>query len=168
MLGCFHLGSTSWLVYSLFLCVCIVVALAVGQCRAAQNVYDVSFGVLESLSTFLFPILGDLKSVSSVLVKSSAPGNAERCIYVYYTRVCVSRNVYKCTHAYGLNAFFVPGFNIRASCPQDTQLIIHEEMISGLLCLLGTHKSVGPDGICCQVFGRCLDLLLSDDLGDSG
>lgn len=27
-------------------------------------------------------------------------------------------------------------------------------MISDLLCQLGTHKSVGPDGILCQVFGR--------------
>lgn len=32
--------------------------------------------------------------------------------------------------------------------------IIHEEMISDLLCQLGTRKSVGPDGILCQVFGR--------------
>lgn len=57
---------------------------------------------------------------------------------------------------------------------QDTQLselevgdgemsevpVIHKEMISGLLCQLGTHKSVGPDGMHCQVFRRCLDLLL--------
>lgn len=57
----------------------------------------------------------------------------------------------------------MPSFvlNIKTSCPQDTHLpesevgdeemsevpIIHEEMISDLPCQLGTHKSVGPDGI---------------------
>lgn len=90
----------------------------------------------------------------------------------------MSRNVYIYMDACGLNGFFASVFNVRASCPQDTQLleleigdgemsevpIIHKEMISGLLCQLGSHKSVGPDGIHCQVFRTCLDLLLGDDL----
>lgn len=66
----------------------VVVAEAVGQCRAAQNVYDVSSAVLESLSIFLFPVLGQLKVILSVLVKSLAPGNTEHCFYVYYTSMC--------------------------------------------------------------------------------
>ncbi|KAJ7407533.1 hypothetical protein WISP_125954 [Willisornis vidua] len=60
-----------------------------------------------------------------------------------------------------LNAFFASVFNIKTSCPQDTQVpelevgdgqmsevpIIQEEMVSDLLCQLDTHKSMGPEGI---------------------
>lgn len=60
-----------------------------------------------------------------------------------------------------LNAFFVSVFNIRISCPQDTQLpemevvdgqmteapIVQDEMVNDLLCQLDTHRSICPDGI---------------------
>lgn len=60
-----------------------------------------------------------------------------------------------------LNAFFSSVFNIRISCPQDTQLpemevvdgqmsevpIVQDKMVSDLLCQLDTHRAMGPDGI---------------------
>lgn len=88
----------------------------------------------------------------------------------FYKCIGSKRRVKKCLHywlnaegnvvrehekkAEALIAFYF--LNIKTSCPQDTHLpdgemsevpIIHEEMISDLLCHFGTHKSVGSDGI---------------------
>lgn len=60
-----------------------------------------------------------------------------------------------------LNAFFASSFNMKKSCPQDTQTpkvevrdgelseapVIQEEMVSVLPCQLDIHKSMGPEGI---------------------